>query len=335
VVKSASEEQLVLTRNPKWWANPAGPDSITNVTNSDGQSEVQSLQNQEVQMISPQPDAGLAAQLKGLGNATFSATPGATFEHIDFQMKNPLFQGDTGKALRQAMFYCVDRNDIITKLVAGVNPDTKPLGNLVFLPKETAYVDHYADYQSANVDKAKQIMEAAGWKLGSDGVYEANGQKAAFRLGHKVIDNRERIAQLVGSSCAKAGIKVSDDQDAQFNAKRLPAGDFDTALFAWVGTPFKSGSVPLYKTKGGANYNNYSNANVDKLFSEGLVTTDATKRNDLYNQADEAMAKDFASIPLYQFSDMIAQTNTVSPKMTYSGPFGGAYWDAYEWVFKS
>ena len=332
LVKSASDEQLVLARNDKWWGNPAGPETITNVTNADGQSEVQSLQNQEVQVISPQPDAGLATQLKNLPNVKFSATPGATFEHIDFQMKDPLFQGTTGKALRQAMFYCVDRTDIITKLVAGVNPDTKPLGNFLFLPKEQAYTDHYTDYQTANVDKAKQAMEAGGWKLGSDGVYAANGQKAQFRLGHKVIDNRERIAQLVGSSCAKAGIKVTDDQDAQFNAKRLPAGDFDTALFAWVGTPFKSGNVPVYLTKGGGNYNNYSNPEVDKQFNLALSETDATKRNEEYNKADELMSKDLASIPLYQFSDMIAHTTQITPALTYDGTFGGPYWNAFEWV---
>jgi peptide/nickel transport system substrate-binding protein len=139
----------------------------------------------------------------------------------------------------------------------------------------------------------------------------------------------------VGSSCSNAGIKVTDDQDAQFNAKRLPAGDYDTALFAWVGTPFKSGTVPLYKTKGSSNFNNYANASVDKLFAQALVETDTTKRNDLYNQADAAMAKDFQSLPLYQVSNMLAQTNSLSPKMTYNGPLGGAFWDAYEWVLHS
>ena len=40
---------------------PRPTESLTILTNADGQSEVQSLQNQEVQVISPQPDAGLAS----------------------------------------------------------------------------------------------------------------------------------------------------------------------------------------------------------------------------------------------------------------------------------
>jgi peptide/nickel transport system substrate-binding protein len=335
MIQSATDEQTVLVRNPKWWGSPGGPESITLITNSNGQAQVQALQNQEVQVIQPQPDGALAQQLRNTPNVTFNAYPGQTYEHIDFNMGLPLFQGDDGKALREAMFYCVDRTDIIDKLIKDVNPDTKPLGNFQFLSSEKDYVDHYAEYQTANIDKAKQVMEAGGWTLGADGVYTtAGGKVATFRLGHKVIDNREKIAQLVGSSCAKAGIKVTDDQDAQFNATRLPASDFDAALFAWVGTPYKSSATGNYSTGGGSNYNKYSNPQVDTLFQQANVELDPAKRVEILNNMDEVMAKDFASMPLYQFSDMVAQSNAITPTLTYLGQAGGALWNANEWVYK-
>ncbi len=335
LLSSLSDEQVVFQRNPKWWGNPAGPQSLTLLTKADGQSQVQSLQNQEVQVIEPQPDSALAAQLKGLDNVTFNAYAGVTYEHLDFNMKRPLFQGATGLALRQAFFNCVDRQDIITKLVKGVNDKTVPLGSLVYLPTETQYKDEYSDYDTANVAKAKSIMEAAGWKLGPDGVYAlANGTKAEFKLGHKVIDTREKVSQLINGSCGKAGIKVNDDQDANFNATRLPAHDFDMALFAWVGTPFKSALQPLYATGGGGNYFQYSNPAVDKLFNASNSELDQSKRSDEFHQADQLIAKDFVSLPLYQFSDMIAQTNAITPTLTYNGPAGGGVWNAYTWVYK-
>lgn len=335
IVDSWSDEQTVLVRNPKWWGNPGGPESITLVTNSNGQAQVQALQNQEVQVIQPQPDSALAQQLRSTPNVEFNAYAGQTYEHIDFNMGLPLFQGDDGKALREAVFYCIDRTDIIDKLVKEVNPDTVPLGNFQYLPSEKDYVDHYSEYNTANVDKAKQVMEAAGWTLGADGVYTtAAGKVAAFRLGHKVIDNRQKIAQLAGSSCGKAGIKITDDQDAEFNATRLPASDFDAALFAWVGTPFKSSATGNYSTGGGSNYNKYSNPEVDKLFQQANVELDPAKRVELLNQMDELMAKDFASLPLYQFSDMVAQSTAITPTLTYLGTGGGAVWNANEWVYQ-
>ena len=66
----------MLVRNPKWWGNPGGPESITLITNSNGQAQVQALQNQEVQVIQPQPDAALAQQLRSTANVEFNAVPG-------------------------------------------------------------------------------------------------------------------------------------------------------------------------------------------------------------------------------------------------------------------
>jgi peptide/nickel transport system substrate-binding protein len=330
-IEAIGDEQSRLVRNQRWWGEPAGPESLTLITNADGQSQVQALQNQEVQVIAPQPDAALAQQLRSSEGVTFNAYAGLTYEHIDFQMALPLFQGKTGAALREAVFWCVDRTDLIAKLVREVNPDTVPLGSFSFMPAESEYVDHYSQYQ-ADPAKAKQVMEAAGWQLGGDGIYTADGKRAEFRLGHRVIDNRQRISQLIQGSCAKAGIKVVDDQDAVFNDERLPAKDFDTALFAWVGTAFKSGSTGNYVTGGGANYNSYSNPELDRLLKASNTETDVAARAKLLNQADAVMAADRHSLPLYQFADMVAHRDSISPTLTYNGAFGGVFWNTFEWV---
>ena len=46
------------------------------------------------------------------------------------------------------------------------------------------------------------------------------------------------------------------------------------------------------------------------------------------------MAEDFASMPLYQFSDMVAQSTAITPTLTYLGQAGGAFWNANEWVYQ-
>lgn len=333
-LQSASEEQVVLVRNDKYWGPKAGPESITLKAMSDGQSQVQALQNQEVQVIQPQPDGALASQLKSTAGVVFNAYAGATYEHIDFNMSLPMFQGDDGKAIRKAFFQCVDRDEIIEKLVADVNPDTKPLGSFMFMPTQDGYKDEYKGVGTGDVKAAAKTLEDAGFKKGADGTYEKDGKKAEFRLGHKVVDNRAQISQLVSASCAKAGIKVNDDVDQVFNAERLPASDFDTALFAWVGNPFKTSSIANYTTGGGANYNKYSNKEFDKLGKEALKELDEAKLDELLHEMDKIMAEDQHSLPLYQFSDMVAQVEGLSPTLTYSGSMGGALWNAYEWTLK-
>jgi peptide/nickel transport system substrate-binding protein len=117
-----------------------------------------------------------------------------------------------------------------------------------------------------------------------------------------------------------------------FNDERLPAGDFDAALFAWVGTAFKSGTTGNYVTGGGANYNGYSNPEVDRRLAAANEETDAAARAKLLNEANALMAADRHSLPLYQFADMVAHRDTITPELTYNGAFGGVFWNAFEWV---
>lgn len=330
-IESASPEQVVLTANEDYWAGKAGPQKLVLKALFGAQTQIQALQNQEVQVIQPQPDGAAAQQLRGLEGVIFNAYAGLTYEHIDFNMDLPIFQGESGKALRKAVFQCVDRQEIVDKLVADVNPDTVPLGSFMFMPDEDGYEDLYADYKTKDIDAAKKTLEDAGWTMGADGVYELNGQKASFRLGHKIVDNRANISQLVAASCAEAGIQITDDVAENFNSERLPASDFDTALFAWVGNPFKTSSVANYTTDGGSNYNNYSSEKFDEAGEKALQELDPAKLDEYLKTMDEAMAEDLHSIPLYQFSDMVAQVDTLKPVLTYAGVSGGVLWNAYLW----
>lgn len=330
-IQSATRnQQIVLVRNPRWWGNPGGPAKITATAVTDSQSAVQKLLNKEVQIIQPQADPAIAEQVRAGGDFTVFARGGQTYEHIDFNMSRPLF-GDHPE-LRKAFATCVNRQDIVNKLVRGVNPNEKPLGAFLINPNENGYVDHYAGIGTGDVAAAKALMDAAGWRLGPDGVYAKGGQRASFKLGHKLVDRRNQTVQLIAGSCRPAGIEVIDDGAEAFNDQRLPAGDFDAALFAWVGSSIKSSSVPNYlsRDKGGAaNYNGYSNPKVDELLVRSNTEIDFGTRIATLNQADQLMAQDLHSLPLFQLVDFAAADRSVGP-ISYLST-GGALWNAFAW----
>ena len=106
------------------------------------------------------------------------------------------------------------------------------------------------------------------------------------------------------------------DPAEDFNDRRLPAGDFDAALFAWVGSPIKSSLVPNYVSKaagGSANYNNYSNPKFDELLQASNGQLDFAQRTQLFNEADKIMAEDMHSIPLFQLTDFAAADRAITP----------------------
>lgn len=334
LIQSATRnQQIVLVRNPKWWGNPGGPAKLTATAVTDSQSAVQKLLNKEVQVIQPQADPAVAEQVRVGGDFIVFARGGQTYEHIDFNMARPLF-GDHPE-LRKAVAACVNRGDIVNKLVRGVNPAEKPLGAFLTNPNESGYVDAYPGVGSGDAAAARKLLEDAGWQPGPDGIYVKGGQRAGFKLSHKLVDRRNQTVQLIAGSCKPAGIEVIDDGQEAFNDQRLPAGDFDAALFAWVGSSIKSSSVPNYlsRDKGGvANYNGYSNPRVDELLLRSNSEIDFAQRIKTLNEADRLMAQDMHSLPLFQLVDFAAAERSIGPIGYLST--GGALWNAFAWQRK-
>lgn len=329
---STRNQQVVLVRNPKWWGNPAGPAKLTVRAVTDSQAQVQQLLNKEVQVIAPQADSTVAEQIRAGGDFSVFARGGQTYEHVDFNMARPLFRDHP--ELRHAVATCVNRQDIVDKLIKSVDPKAKPLGNFLINPNEPGYQDHYAGVGTGDVNASKKLMEDAGWKLGADGVYAKDGQRASFKVGHKLVDRRNQTVQLMAGSCKPAGIEMTDGGGQAFNDQQLPAGDWDAALFAWVGSSTKSTVTPNYLSKslgGVANYASYSNPQVDDLFAKANSQLDFTQRTATINQIDELISKDMFSVPLFQLTDFSASDRAYSP-VSYLGATGGALWNAFAWT---
>ncbi len=333
IESSTRNDTTVLVRNDRWWGAPGGPAKLTITAVTDSQANVQKLLNKEAQVIAPQAESAVAEQIRAQGGEfDVFARGGQTYEHFDFQMSNPLFSGNP--ELRKAFATCVNRQDLVDKLIKSVDPAAVPLGNFAFQPNEAGYEDHYPGLGTGDVPAAKALMEGGGWALGSDGIYAKNGVRASFRIGYKLVDRRAQTVQLVAGSCKPAGIEVVADPAEDFNDRRLPAGDFDVALFAWVGSPIKSSSVANYvsKDKGGVNnFNNYSNPKVDELLFASNSELDFAKRSQQFNDADKLMAEDLHSIPLFQLTDFAASDRVFEP-ISYLGFGGGPLWNAFAWT---
>ncbi|MEU6153510.1 ABC transporter substrate-binding protein, partial [Actinosynnema sp. NPDC047251] len=254
--------------------------------------------------------------------------------HVDFNMDRPLFKNN--KELRLAIAQCFDREDLVDKLIKDVDQNAKPLGSFVFMPNEVGYEDHYSDVGNGDVAASKKTLEDAGWKQGGDGIFAKGEYRASFKLGHKTVQRRADTVRILQDKCRQAGIEIIDDQAADFNDKRLPASEFDAALFAWVGQPLKAGAYGNYaqKSKGGTgNYNNYDSAVVTEKWKAANGELDYQKRTQMMNDIDKEMRNDLHSVPLFQLTDFSASSADISP-ISYVGLGGGITWNLYAWQRK-
>jgi peptide/nickel transport system substrate-binding protein len=324
-------QSVTLERNPKWVGKPGGPKQIVLKAIADPVAQAQALENGEVQVNSmAQPDANAATRLKGLSSqgVTFGAGPGLSFEHLDLQFKNAVLAKEE---VRKAFFQCVKRQDIIDKLITEVQADAKPLGSLIFFPQDEGYTDLYADKAAGKTDEAKKILSDAGWALGADGVFAKDGLRASFRISHTDIPRRKQTVELIQGQCKEAGIEIKDDTDPNFLDERVSKGDYDVALFAWSGAPWKSDKKSIYLTGGGQNWQNVSAKGFDDSFTKGVSQTSTADSLKYYQEADKALADSYASLPLFQMPNMWAFKGL---DRVYFQSYYGALWNANEWQTK-
>jgi peptide/nickel transport system substrate-binding protein len=323
-------QNLILVRNENYYGTPGNLDEVIFQQVPDAAAQPQALQNGDVQVISPQPTPDLLAQLEAIDGVTVTVNQGPTFEHYDFNQANPLLADPN---VRKAFALCIDRQAIVDTLIKPLNPEATVLNNRMFMPDSPYYEDTSGGAGERDVAAAKALLEESGFTLNADGVYEKDGQTLTLRLGRRDPNpRRQQTNQLTAQQCAEAGFELTDDASENFNAERLPASDYDVALFAWVATPAWSSNTSIYippDEGGNQNWNNYVNADLVGMFQEANVNFDEASRAAQMNEIDAQLWTDMATLPLFQFQEMYAHSDTVA-NVVYNGPTGPT-WNVNEW----
>jgi len=321
-------QSLTLARNEKYWGPKTHLDTVVFRFLPESTTQPAALQNNEVDLIYPQPQLDQVQQVKALPDVTSEINFGLSFEHFDFNFKTP---GLDDIAVRKAIATGLNIQLLVDRTVKQFSDKAQPLGNRIWLTGQPQYQDHFGQYGKGDTAGATKLLEDAGYTKGADGVYAKGGKKLSFRFsttaGNKL---RETQGELFQSQMKDMGIqiKISNVDSTKFFGEWLPNGNFDIANFAWVGTPFAiSGSRDLYKTGGGGNYGSYASKKVDDLFTQANGETDEAKSAELGNQIDQQLTEDMATIPLYNKPTFIAWRSTfggIRDNATNEGPFYAA-----------
>jgi len=328
-------QSLTLARNDQYFGKKASLDSIVFRFLPESTTQPAALQNNEVDMIYPQPQLDMVQQVKALPDVTNQINLGPTFEHLDFNFKNQ-FLSDV--AVRKAIATGINVDELVKRTVGQFASQVKPLGNRLWMPFQEPYQDHFGQYGKGDVAGAQKLLDAAGYTKGSDGIYTKGGKKISVRFsttaGNKL---RETQGELFQAQMKQVGIdiKIANLDSQKLFGDALPNGNFDIADFAWVGGPFAvSGNRDIYRSGAGSNYGQYANPKVDQLFAQASAEFDANKAAELLNQIDQVVTDDMATIPLYNKPTFLAFRNTfvnVSDNATQDGPF----WNSNTWAQKA
>ena len=182
--------------------------------------------------------------------------------------------------IRRALDIAMDRKEMIETIFDGEGTPAYSIAD--GLPW---FNDKTIEEKDGDIEKAKKILDDAGWVEGSDGIREKDGVKAKFDLYYAYQD-REDIAVYFCDQAKKIGIEINPlFGDWDFVTPHMYS---DAVLFGWGGYDplemFYSYSS-LYRGVEYYNSNFYSNAKVDEYFEKGLSSNTVEELNENFKLA--------------------------------------------------
>jgi peptide/nickel transport system substrate-binding protein len=120
-------------------------------------------------------------------------------ERSSIKTKHPLF---SDPAVRQAVNLLIDRASI-EKYIYG----RTAVATANFLNNPERFRSKNTKFEF-NIEKANEILEAAGWKKGSDGVRAKDGKSLKFVFQTSINAPRQKTQAIVKQACQKAGIEI-------------------------------------------------------------------------------------------------------------------------------
>lgn len=229
------------------------------------------------------------------------------FEGLSFNLQRPQFKE---RAVREALYYAVDKQTIIDALYYGVPQATES-----YMPRESYYYNANLPVQEYNLDKARALLDEAGWKPGSDGIREKDGVRLAFTCSTTSGNHlREQAQQFLQQSFREIGVdmQIGNLPPAVMWGDHWMLSQFDMALagLSCLTGPdpdtsdyFLSTSSPA---KGGNGQNTwvYENPEVDELLKKGGALVSPEERLPIYQRIQEIMRHDLPFLPIFQYANI-------------------------------
>ena len=180
-------------------------------------------------------------------------------------------------------------------------------------------------------DESRRLLEQAGCRRETDGIYSCDGRRLEFRLVTTAGPGlRERTIQLIQAQLRPAGIEVelSYTLGPALFAQMLPSGDFDLASFSWFGDPAGVRRKELFGCDGVRNYSGYCQRLTTSELDQADRILDSDERARVLNRADAQLARDVPVIPLFQVPNVLAYRTTI--RNVVRSP-DNLFWNVEDW----
>ncbi|MGH3031319.1 MAG: ABC transporter substrate-binding protein [Gaiellaceae bacterium] len=200
--------------------------------------------------------------------------------------------------VREAFEYAIDREEIAEVVYAGY---AEPVASIV-APQTGEWMNPNVEPLPYDVDMANQILDEAGYELGSDGIRrDDEGERMEYEVITPTgVQGVNRSFEIIQRGLDQVGVKLTPkalDDTTAFEEILKPDSkyeSFDLAMWSWVGylDPDFVLSVTTCDQWGGWSDTGYCNEEYDELYAEQGVTVDQEERKQIVWEMQEIHARD-------------------------------------------
>lgn len=355
-----SGESITMTRNPNYYeAGKPYLDSLVFRIVPEPAAQSAMMMNGEAQFHLWPGEFPADYDKMMAGKAHQYLIPGIWNMAIDFNLSAP-FDGDPGPTpphpilgdirVREAIASAIDYETLQKDVLKGTAADsTNPFAygwSKCDIPRKYPY----------DVEKANQLLDEAGWVMGSDGIRVAKGAKYAkdgTRLslelqGYTAFDPLQNSEEFIVENLKKVGIEARI-QNYDFsiifgtfedNSPRA-VGDYDMLIFdrgftiepqGYNFDAYHSSRIPSAENPTGGNYFRWVNKDVDAALEDAGKTFDMAQRKADYCTVAQAVVDELPQVYLYLFQDNYGVADNLEGYVLST--WGSMTWGAQNWKYK-
>ena len=204
--------------NEKWWGEKPKLDKVT-YRQMESQATINAYQAGEVDAVEITNKDHLAVA-KTVKDTTLRGTLRPSNYLVTLNAKTPTLED---VKVREAVFTGINRETLAQVRFNGMDYTENLPGSFALFQNQKGYQDNFGGLVTYDQDKAKQLLDEAGWTEGSDGIREKDGKKLTLR--YVTFGD----SQLVKSTAA-AMQKMMKDIGVDLQVAERPSSDFSQVI---------------------------------------------------------------------------------------------------------
>src|SRR4051812_46301927 len=227
-------------------------------------------------------------------------------ERASIKTRHPLF---SDPAVRQAINLLIDRASI-EKFIYG----RTGVGTANFLNNPERFRSKNTKFEF-NIEKANQILEAAGWKKGGDGVRAKEGKALKFVYQTSINAPRQKTQAIIKQACQKAGIEVELKSVVGSVFFSSDTANPDTYPHFYCDAQMYNTTMPQPDPQIFMNqYTSWQVANKENKWQGRNVSRWQSKEDDaLYKQSEQELDPVKRAAMYIKLNDMVVGDNYIQP----------------------